>query len=79
MCLPKCTTPKGNESHCPSCHHTFKDVGAFDDHRRRGACVLPARKAPSHRGTFAGPAPQGGTTGPRIPAGRTLNGRKLST
>lgn len=78
MCMPTCTTPSGSQSHCPSCHHTFKGVEEFDSHRERGHC-LPVRTRTSSpdRGTLAGRAPQGGTRAGRIPEGRTLNGRRI--
>lgn len=30
--------------HCTSCHHTFADVAAFDQHRVRGRCQDPAAR-----------------------------------
>lgn len=81
MCTSTCARPSGGECHCPSCHHTFRDVEEFDSHRDNGRCVRIAstthRSPRASGGTLAGRAPQGGTTGPRIPPGRTLNGRKI--
>jgi hypothetical protein len=30
-----------DRAHCGACHHTFDDVGLWDEHRPRGQCVPP--------------------------------------
>lgn len=84
MCMPTCISPSGSQCHCGACHHTFSDVAAFDDHRVNGKCDAGrtrGRVGERTRGTAAARtrAPQGGTRVVRIPEGRALNGRRLSS
>lgn len=39
----------GNRTgHCGSCHRAFQGTGAFDRHRRDGACIDPATAVDKH-------------------------------